>query len=63
MFRGAEPREAKLHEVEIRQPWDKGLFRPCETRAAFAATHVAAGAVAQGSTRSDDINRFLQQSF
>ena len=42
MFRGAEPREAKLHEVEVRQPWNETAFRPCGTRAAFAATSVAA---------------------
>ena len=42
MFRGAEPREAKLHEGKRSQPWTHAAFRPCGTRAGFAATNVAA---------------------
>ena len=62
MFRGAEPSEAQLHEAQASRPWVHAAFRPCGTRAAFAATNVAAHAGAKEHVTHRAINTILQQS-
>ena len=42
MFREARSRVAKPRETQRSQPWVHGAFCPCGTRAALAATNVAA---------------------
>ena len=53
MFRGAEPSEAQLHEVQAGRPW---------IHAAFAARFVAAHAGAKEHVTHRTINNILQQS-
>ena len=59
MSRGAEPREAKLHEAQASQPWILVAFGPCGTRAVFAATKVAAHAGVKAHVTHSAINIIL----